>query len=330
MIGNRFGVRGMLAAAFVFAVASAQVSHAQTPRQKLRDALTALQADTASSDSTLRATIIKLVLTLDPPPSAPDEVAELTGRAVYAFKNATSPSDYEEAIKAYKKALLLAPWDAKNYYNLGVVQEKAGKPADAIQSFRWYLLAAPNANDATEVRERIGGLKFAATKVAEEREREEAIANAERDKRETFEAFKRAVQGVQYRTKQCTAPEDAARKRSRGCTWSQYNGSNWYDAGAFAISYVDPPRYWVFHDDYATLECAACLPIRLRAGGKGFENLILDWQDYEPLPDRWFSLTLMGWKPDFSDFTIGWVSSKSLVMENPEKPYLYTEYVAIK
>jgi tetratricopeptide (TPR) repeat protein len=265
MVGQCFRARCILIATCVLALSAAQRAAAQTSRQQLREALGALQADTARSDSALRERIIKLVLTLDPPPAVPDEVAELTGRAVYAFKNATSPADYEEAITAYRKALLLAPWEAKNYYNLGVVQEKAGKPTDAIESFRWYLMAAPNASDATEVRERIGGLKFAATKVAEERGREEATANAERDKRETFEAFKRAVQGSHYQQIACAAPEDAARGIDRGCSWAEFNGDNWYTK---LSGYTPPLAFWVFHEDYATLECVSgCTPIRVRSEG---------------------------------------------------------------
>lgn len=316
-----------LAVAVVLAAPAQNSLYAQasTPRQRLKEALASLQS---SDDSTVRDKIIRLVRQLDPPPAVPDEVAKLTGRAVYAYKNATTPSDYEESIEAYRKALLLAPWVAKNYYNLGVVQEKAGKPTDAIQSFNWYLFAAPDASDATAVRERIGGLEFAATKVAEERERETAAANLERDKLETFEAFKRAVQGVRYVQAFCAAPDVAPRGMSRGCTWSQFQGSNWYRNLGGPL--VPLELFWVFHDGFATLECSNCTPIRLRAGGSGFENLVLDWQGVEPLPDRWFPLTLVNWKPDFSDFTIGYVSSKSQILENPDKPYYYTEFIAKK
>jgi len=45
-----------------------------------------------------------------------------------------------------------------------VAHEKAGENDDASHSFKLYLLAAPNAEDALAVNKRIGGLQYAAQK----------------------------------------------------------------------------------------------------------------------------------------------------------------------
>jgi tetratricopeptide (TPR) repeat protein len=268
-------------------------------------------------------------------PAIPEEVSELVGRAIYAFKNAASPSDYEQAIDAYSRALVLAPWVAKNYYNLAVVQEKAGKPEDAIRSFRWYMLSAPNASDVDEVRERIGGLKFASEKLAAERSQRDAAADAERGKRETFEEFKRAVQGVHYKVLFCTSPEFAQRHTDGGCTWREYNGSNFYDYADMYPGNPWPYFYWVFHDGYATLECSSgnCTPIRARATGAGMEYMVFDQQSViEPLPDQWFPRPLMGWtsNPLFGSFTLSTAPSRAEAEANPDKHYHYYNYQAIK
>jgi tetratricopeptide (TPR) repeat protein len=109
-----------------------------------------------------------------PAPATPPEALEFEGAAEYAFKNAKSEADFVDAAQQYEKALLVAPWKAADYFNLGVAQEKARQLKPAIQSLELYLLALPNANDTEEVRKRIGGLRFAAARA----ERQDALENA--------------------------------------------------------------------------------------------------------------------------------------------------------
>ena len=45
----------------------------------------------------------------------------------------------------------------------------AGKLKEAKQSFELYLLAAPNAQDARDIRKRIAGLEYATEKAAREK-----------------------------------------------------------------------------------------------------------------------------------------------------------------
>lgn len=101
---------------------------------------------------------------MNPKPAIPEEIIELKGQATAAFKQAKTPAEYGDAVDAYRKALLLAPWAGDMYFNLGVAQQKAEKPLDAIQSFKLYLLATPDTPDREAILERIGGLKYTANK----------------------------------------------------------------------------------------------------------------------------------------------------------------------
>ncbi len=135
------------------------ISYAQTPQETLRQYVSELQKN--PSDNALREKIIKHVRSMRQAPRTPEEVDELIGQAKYVFKHAKTQEDYLGAVEAYKKIVNIAPWVGDNYFNLGVAQEQAGQLNDAIASFKLYLLASPDAKDAREVRERIGGLKYA-------------------------------------------------------------------------------------------------------------------------------------------------------------------------
>lgn len=139
-----------------------QAEQAGQYREALTYYVKALQSasEGSSKDQELREKIIKLVQKIQPPPAVPEETIKFEGRAEAAVRNARTPEDYLDAAKEYRKALLLAPWVASYYFNLGVVLEKAGKPDEAIKSLRLYLLAAPNAPDVREVQKRIAGLDY--------------------------------------------------------------------------------------------------------------------------------------------------------------------------
>jgi Tfp pilus assembly protein PilF len=81
-------------------------------------------------------------------------------RGMAAAEMAISPTDFESAIKEFKQAALLAPDWPDAYYNLGMVQEKAGKLSDAVTSFRQYLRLAPGASDAETVRSLINKMEY--------------------------------------------------------------------------------------------------------------------------------------------------------------------------
>ena len=72
----------------------------------------------------------------------------------------------------------VAPWLSQPYYNLGIMQEKAGYFDAAMDSLRMYLTAAPNASDARKVRTEIYKMEArkeaAAAQAADRRKREQA------------------------------------------------------------------------------------------------------------------------------------------------------------
>lgn len=145
-------------------------------REALKHYVTALQATPEGSptEQQLRETIITLARKLDPPPAVPEEALRHLGRGQAAVEVAQGQQDYQRAIAEFEKATRLAPWLPNAYYNLGVVQEKAGKLGDAIRSFHLYVLAAPSAADAQEVRTRIFGLEFKAERQREQEGEQQA------------------------------------------------------------------------------------------------------------------------------------------------------------
>lgn len=91
-------------------------------------------------------------------------------RGQAAVEMAKSPEDYEQAIKEFQQAARLAPNWPDVYYNLGLVQEKAGKFKDAAGSLRQYLKLAPNSPDAEAVRTLADKLEFKAEQVITDEE----------------------------------------------------------------------------------------------------------------------------------------------------------------
>lgn len=65
----------------------------------------------------------------------------------------------DEAILQHEKAAQLKPEDADVHYNLGVLYEKKQMPAKAADEFQRYLTCAPQAEDATKVKQRIAELR---------------------------------------------------------------------------------------------------------------------------------------------------------------------------
>lgn len=159
-----------------------QAEQAGKLRQALAHYVSALRSasEGSSAELHLREKIIKLALNIKPPPAIPDEVIGYEGRAEAAVQYAKTPEDYLDAAKEYKNALRIAPWVASYYFNLAVVFEKAGKPNEAIQNLKIYLLAEPNASDAREVYKKIKGLEYLIEKKAR-------VEKAEKEKKGSLE-----------------------------------------------------------------------------------------------------------------------------------------------
>jgi hypothetical protein len=138
------------------AVASWQHSEGSSPRQILQSLVAQLKRE--SSNQTLRKAILDLVQKLQPQPAAPPEAEHFEGRANYMFKDAKSNTDMLDAAREYLKAMEAAPWIADYYFNVCQILEQANRPFEAQRACEFYLVAAPEAKDASDVRKRIAGL----------------------------------------------------------------------------------------------------------------------------------------------------------------------------
>jgi len=148
-------------------------------------------AEGSEADQRLREKIITLVRKLNPRPAIPDEATRFAVRGKTAVADAKLPAEFVEAAKEYVKAMRLAPWWPEGYFNLGVVQEKAGQLAESVRSLRLYLLAAPEAEDVASVKERIYALEYRLEKSQQEtaaKSAADARLRAEEEQRARAEA----------------------------------------------------------------------------------------------------------------------------------------------
>jgi tetratricopeptide (TPR) repeat protein len=89
-----------------------------------------------------------------------EEARRHMARGQAAVEMAKSPVDLDDAVKEFQEAARLAPDWPDPYYNLGLVQEKAGKFREAIANLKECLRLAPNAPDAAKVKEQIYKLEY--------------------------------------------------------------------------------------------------------------------------------------------------------------------------
>lgn len=137
------------------AVASWQQSGGNSPRQTLQNLAEQLKHE--SSNQTLRKAILELAPKLQPQPAVPPEAEHFEGRAKYMFKDAKSNTDMLDAVREYLKALEVAPWIANYYFNLCLILEQSNRPFEAQRACEFYLVAAPEADDGSDVRMRMAG-----------------------------------------------------------------------------------------------------------------------------------------------------------------------------
>ena len=125
---------------------------------RFRTALThyvnALQSvsEGSSNDMELRKKVIRLAQKIQPPPEVPEKAHRYMARGTAFAEMANDKDGFQKAVKEFHAATRAAPWMADAYYNLGIVQDKSGLYKQAMQSLEFYLLAAPGAPDAREVR----------------------------------------------------------------------------------------------------------------------------------------------------------------------------------
>lgn len=211
-----------------FGPSAAAAAPPPTPAESLAQDLSELRKNPQDKD--LRERIIKLALATTPAPPVPGEVYELEGRAAAALKDAQTPQDYLDAAQALEQALLLVPWVADDYLNLAAAQEKAGKDLDAAASLGLYLVAAPEARDAKDVRRRIGALKYRAEKAAAPRPLGGPESSRAPQWAPVLERFKKLAGGRYVATYQCGryTPVQALSKRERmECDREEYKVGRW-------------------------------------------------------------------------------------------------------
>lgn len=111
------------------------------------------------ADNALREKIIKLALTMKPSPTLPEDAERHMARGTTFARKAADAAGYKKAIAEFEAAANIAPWLALAYFNLGVIQEKAALYTEAIQSLQFYLMAAPDAKNARDVKNKVYALE---------------------------------------------------------------------------------------------------------------------------------------------------------------------------
>jgi tetratricopeptide (TPR) repeat protein len=162
------------------------LAYARNPQAQLNQYVNELQK--SPGDTTLREKIIGYAQTMKPAPPVPEAFERFMARGKTAFEMAKSTGDFASAVAEFEKGVDAAPWIAAGYYNLGQAQESVGQFAQAIQSFKFYLIANPSAKDAQTVKNHIYGLEYKleqATKgqqtaAEEQRKAQQAAADAQR------------------------------------------------------------------------------------------------------------------------------------------------------
>ena len=109
------------------------------------------------ADIALREKIIMLSLTMDPAPIVPENVER--NLSLGTALTQTGAGEYKQAIVEFEAATNNAPWLAMAYLKLAEAEEKAGFYTEAIQNFKFYLLAAPEAINTREVQNKVDELE---------------------------------------------------------------------------------------------------------------------------------------------------------------------------
>jgi len=177
---------------FLLSCVSIPIAQAQTPQQTLNQYVADLQKN--PGDYALREKIIRHVLTMKTAPAVPDEARRFMNRGMAAAEGAKTESDYRDAIQEFQKAVNSAPWLGSGYRNLAVVQDKAGRHAQAVQNLKLYLLTNPPATDAEAAKTLMDKIEYRQEKAARESSPQAIAAK----KRNEFEELLKKIDGRRY------------------------------------------------------------------------------------------------------------------------------------
>lgn len=138
------------------------VAKAQTQSDLLEGLLSDLQATALESvaERNLQKAIIEFVQNMPEPPVYPTSVRRFMVRGEMALEMNAGPEGYGRAADEYRAATRTAPWLAETYFNLGIVEEKAGEMSAAISAYQLYLLVTPEAANAREIETRVFRMEY--------------------------------------------------------------------------------------------------------------------------------------------------------------------------
>ncbi|TBR26412.1 hypothetical protein EPO15_00190 [bacterium] len=91
----------------------------------------------------------------------PAEAQKHADRGQAFVKLASGADGFARAAGEFELAAAAAPWWSEAHFNLGLAREKAGRPREAAASFKRFLLAAPDAPEAADVKQKIVELEVA-------------------------------------------------------------------------------------------------------------------------------------------------------------------------
>ncbi|HTL70974.1 MAG TPA: HEAT repeat domain-containing protein [Candidatus Eisenbacteria bacterium] len=127
-------------------------------RAALTQYLAEIQASVLSAEP--RSKVIALVARMDPKPVIPEEARRAMARGKVEFENVRTADQWARPAEQFQTAANLAPWWPDAYFNLAMTQEKQGDYFHSIQNFKLYLEAAPAAQDAAQIKEKIYQLEY--------------------------------------------------------------------------------------------------------------------------------------------------------------------------
>lgn len=134
----------------------------------------ALAPATFSEDTGLKnevlGNIAALTGRLAAPPAIPDDARRYGIRGETLLQGAKDAAAFRRAATEFAAAVDAAPWWSSAYYNLALAFEGAQNAAGAIQAYKHFLSAEPNAREAPTIRDRMIALEV----VAEEQARKNA------------------------------------------------------------------------------------------------------------------------------------------------------------
>jgi len=179
---------------FVFMLVFAFMSfvQAQSPQDALNQFISDLQKN--PGDNALREKIIRLVQTMSPTPTIPEEARRYFVEGNALLKAAKEQKGYGLAIDAYRQCLLIAPWWAEAYYNNAVALELANQFDEAMNVLKLYIATKPGESESRKAQDKIYeiGAKKKLAVIAIEEPSPKAMVQ------DPFESLLRKIDGRRY------------------------------------------------------------------------------------------------------------------------------------